>query len=112
MNNTKKPIALTMGDASGVGPEIIIKGFAERISLDDVLVYGDARIFRAGSNCLGIDVPSNIVTDWDEMQHGRVNIRDFRLLDEMDWTPGKINTKAGAAAYEYIIQATRDAINE
>ena len=42
------PLAVTMGDASGVGPEIVLR-LAAQGQLDDVLIYGDAEILRAGA---------------------------------------------------------------
>ena len=36
------PMAITMGDASGVGPEIILRRYAAGDLDENVLIYGDA----------------------------------------------------------------------
>ena len=48
------PMAITMGDASGVGPEIVLRQYAAGELDDNVLVYGDAEILRAGGELLGL----------------------------------------------------------
>ena len=40
------PIAITMGDACGIGPEIIVKLFADGASLPPTLVIGDEGILQ------------------------------------------------------------------
>jgi len=50
------PLAITMGDASGIGPEIVLRRFCEGGLGDDVVVYGDASILRHGASLLGLDV--------------------------------------------------------
>ena len=37
-------MAITMGDASGVGPELVLRNVADGTLGDDVVVYGDAAI--------------------------------------------------------------------
>ena len=98
-----------MGDASGVGPEIILKSFKEG-TISNEIVYGDTSILRAGDAYLKTNVPINTVTESCGPKEGHLNVRDFGLLTRDDWQPGIINVNAGAAAYEYICQATRDAL--
>jgi len=53
---TTTPMAITMGDASGVGPEIVLRRHAEIGLGPDVVVYGDAAILRRGVELLSLDV--------------------------------------------------------
>ncbi len=104
------PLAITMGDASGVGPEIVLRRFAEG-SLDDAtVVYGDAAILDAGAGLLGLDVLANVVDDPLQARRGCLNVVDLERLDAADLTPGRLNAKAGAAARDYVEAATRDAL--
>jgi len=48
------PLAITMGDASGVGPEIVLRTFSEGGLGDDIVVYGDAAILHHGADLLGL----------------------------------------------------------
>ena len=43
------PLAITMGDASGIGPEIVLRRFCEGGLGDDGVVSGDASILRPGA---------------------------------------------------------------
>ena len=47
MANVTKPIAITMGDAAGIGPEIIVKAFRDSPEqMKDCVVIGDARVMQ------------------------------------------------------------------
>ena len=93
------PLAITMGDASGIGPEIVLRRFCDGGLGDDVVVYGDASILRHGASLLGLDV------DW-----GRLPIVDLALLTAADHRPGQLDAASGAAARAYVERATRDAL--
>lgn len=92
------PLAITMGDASGIGPEIVLRRFNEG-NLGDVVVYGDAAILRHGAELLGLDI------DWQ-----RLAIVDLGLLGAADHRPGVLDAASGAAARAYVELATRDAL--
>ena len=95
------PLAITMGDASGVGPEIVLRAFAagELGPADDIVVYGDAAILRHGAELLGIHL------DWASLP-----VVDLGLLSATDHRPGQLDAKAGAAARAYVERATLDAL--
>ena len=103
-------MAITMGDASGVGPEIVLRRFADGLLDDDTVVYGDAAILDAGAEMLGVDVRSHVVAHPAEARSGCLNIVDLDHLDATHLTPGRLNEKAGAAARDYVEAATRDAL--
>ena len=88
-----------MGDASGVGPEILLRTFCEGGLGDDVIVYGDAAILHHGARMLGLNV------DWDQLP-----IVDLGLLAATDHRPGRIDEATGAAASAYVERATLDAL--
>jgi 4-hydroxythreonine-4-phosphate dehydrogenase len=56
-----KPLLITMGDAAGIGPEIIVKAFKAG-ELADAVVVGDAAVFRraAGVMLAVIDSPADL----------------------------------------------------
>jgi 4-hydroxythreonine-4-phosphate dehydrogenase len=93
-------MAITMGDASGVGPEIVLRRATEA-GLGDAIVYGDAAILRHGAGLLGLD--PGIVDG--------LRIVDLRLLDSGDHRPGQLDAASGAAARAYVERATRDALD-
>ena len=56
-------MAITMGDASGVGPEIVLRRVAgRRVRPATVVVYGDAGDPRTVSELLGVDVEIEAIT--------------------------------------------------
>jgi 4-phospho-D-threonate 3-dehydrogenase / 4-phospho-D-erythronate 3-dehydrogenase len=92
-------MAITMGDASGVGPEIVLRHAVEH-GLDGSVVYGDAAILRNGARLLGLDVNVDSLP-----------IVDLGLLREDDHRPGELDAASGAAARAYVAAATRDALD-
>lgn len=107
---TAQRMAVTMGDASGVGPEILLRRYAAGELGDDVLAYGDAAILEAGAARLGLEVPLHVVGDSTATRPDHLNVVDAGVLEASDLTPGQLNPKSGAAALEYVRGATLDAL--
>ncbi len=107
---TGRRMAVTMGDASGVGPEIAVRRFAEGRLGGDALVYGDASVLARVADVLGLDVPVRPVAGVDECVEDALNVRDLRRLSVDCVTPGVLSPEAGAAALAYVDRATRDAL--
>ena len=93
------PIAITMGDPSGVGPEIVLRRHAAGQLPDDVIVYGDLAILRHGAALLGLDPALS-----------GLRVADAGLLSAADHRPGVIDAASGAAAREYVLTATQAAL--
>jgi len=105
-----KRIGITMGDSSGVGPEILLKAaHANRIPVPFV-VYGDAVPLRKLNEQLALGLPFHAVSSAADCRDGAVNIVDLQMLTPQDLTPGQINAKSGQAAREYVISATKAAL--
>ena len=103
-------MAVTMGDASGVGPEIAVRRFAEGLLGSDAVVYGDAAVLVWAAEALGLEVSVHSVDGPDEAVEGSLNVRDLGLLSAEQMTPGVLNAEAGGAALAYVDSATRDAL--
>ena len=106
------PMAITMGDASGVGPEIVLRRAADGAFGDDaVVIYGDAAILRHGAEVLGVDVEIAAIDDPGQWIPGRtLQVVDLALLRADDHRPGRIDAASGAAARQYVVAATNDAL--
>ena len=112
MTTERIPMAVTMGDPSGVGPEIVLRHFAAGGLGDDVVVYGDAAILAHGAELLGLDVDIDVVAR-DALaarRPGALAVVDAGLLAAADHAPGVLDGRAGAAARDYVVQATQDAL--
>ena len=104
-------MAITMGDASGVGPEIVLRRAAGGQLDDDVVVVGDAAVLRAGAVLLDLTVDINVISDPSQRVAGSLNVIDMGLLAAADLTPGQLSAGAGAAARAYVLAATRAALD-
>jgi len=100
-------IAMTMGDAAGVGPEVIMKSLVhpEFYAKCRPLVIGDAARLRAAARILGsaLEVRGLSVDQLDQakFEPGTVDCIDLKLIPEdLPW--GKLSALAGDAAYQYI----------
>lgn len=102
-------IALTLGDAAGIGPEIILKALKSFIT-EDFLIYGDTRILEKENRTLGFDYIFNAVSDVSQCVKGMVNVMDLHNLPPSDFTMGEESALCGRAAYEYIEKAVKDAL--
>ncbi len=58
MKNDILPLAVSMGEPQGVGPDIILSLFAHRAALDlpPFVVFGDPALFTARARRLGLDI--------------------------------------------------------
>ncbi len=101
---------ITMGDASGVGPEILLKALANGTLRWPFVAYGDLAALRLYNERLGYGVGLRGIGLPSEYQPGELNVVDHRLLGDADITPGKLNQKAGFAAREYVVSATHAAL--
>jgi 4-hydroxythreonine-4-phosphate dehydrogenase len=103
-------MAITMGDASGVGPEIVLQRAADGALADgSVVVYGDLAILRHGAELLGLDVRL-VGTEPGAGVIGSLGVVDAGLLGASDHRPGVIDAASGAAARAYVAAATDDAL--
>ena len=103
-------MAITMGDASGVGPEIVLRRFAAGQLGDDIVVYGDAEVLRAGAELLDLSARIRSIGSPSDAAPKHLNVVDMQALSLRDFTPGRLNAAAGAAALDYVERATRDAL--
>lgn len=99
--------AVTAGDSSGVGPEILLKAFQRGEIKYPFVVYGDWEVLGLYNGLLNCDVPLRKVSNAGEYQAGFVNVVDSGIMVRDEVTVGKLNKKSGLAAREYVVAATR-----
>lgn len=98
-------VAVTMGDPAGVGPEIIVKTFAEPdfTERNRAVVIGDVGILERAVELLDLPLRINpVITPEDGLyEPGVMDV--IPASDLPDALPfGKLDAKAGAAAFEYV----------
>src|SRR5919206_944197 len=98
-------IAITMGDAAGIGPEVIMRslGHADLYERCRPLVVGDAGRLRQAGEIVGSRLAVRAVTSPHDaaFAYGTVDCIDLKLIPtDLSW--GKLSAVAGDAAYRYI----------
>ncbi|MFC1983544.1 4-hydroxythreonine-4-phosphate dehydrogenase PdxA [Chloroflexota bacterium] len=110
MTTRVKPlIAITMGDAAGIGPEIIVKS----LSLEEVyriccpLVVGEGTTMRQTIELLKSSLKLNTIEKGTEVKGelGNIDLLDLHNLSRAEVILGQICTPCGRAAMEYIARA-------
>lgn len=99
----KQPvIALTFGDASGIGPELVARlltrpqvGAAARIVL-----VGDAWVWEDGQRIAGTNVSVQTIGDWREARHHDAPFlfMEMETVARRDITPAAVSAAAGRGA--------------
>lgn len=107
------PIGFTMGDAAGIGPEIIVKTYATGLPTP-ALVYGDAGVMQTAISMLGLDdqLRVEIISEPEACPDDPTVIpvlNRWQVLPE-NLPMGQINAEAGRGAYEYLCHAIDDAM--
>ena len=105
------PMAITMGDASGVGPEIVLRRAAEGALRDGAtVVFGDAAVLEHGRDLLGLALPIETIGQAGNAHPGPLCVVDAGLLSARDHRPGELDAASGAAARAYVAAATDAAL--
>jgi len=98
-------IGISMGDANGVGPEILLRAFKEGRLGGDFIVTGDSSALRKCDELLGLQTSLNIIKDSAGYRSGSINIYDSQILTVDEIKPGRIDKKVGKAALHCIKKA-------
>lgn len=103
-------IGITLGDATGVGPEIIVKALAhERVhAMCKPLVIGDAKRLESANRIVGGSMRVHAIQHPREALYepGTIDCIDLGLIPE-GLPYGKLSPLAGDAAYRYIAHTVK-----
>jgi 4-hydroxythreonine-4-phosphate dehydrogenase len=103
-------IGVTLGDANGVGPEIVLKAWREALVPRGFVVYGEGAALRHYNDRLGYAVPLRAVARPEEAREDALSVIDTGMLAERDIQPGVLSAAAGRAAREAVVRAARAAL--
>lgn len=108
----------TLGDVAGIGPELVVKIWSDpslhRSSIP--LVYGSAEVLRRTAREAGqsIEIVEFDRSDADRSAEasGPALLPCLRVATEevADVPPGRVDRRAGRAAYDYLVAAIEDAL--
>lgn len=98
------PLAITMGDAAGIGPEIIVKAFAA--GCGRCIVYGSARVMADAVTRLGLALQVHEVTALEEARFSPGIIDVVAACDIREPPPlGRVSPVCGKAAFDALLAA-------
>ena len=105
MSVLKPVLGITMGDATGCGPEIIVKSLMEAqfYEMSRPFVIGDAKIMERAVKIVGASAQVRKITSLTDAGNvfGVIDVLDMDNLPA-DLPFAKVDARAGKAAYEYV----------
>jgi 4-hydroxythreonine-4-phosphate dehydrogenase len=112
----KKPIAITLGDAAGIGPEIIAKAYGQAPELlQGCFVVGDAATLRRASQLVsagGIPLPLAVLEDASEVFALPPGCLPLLQMGALAAPPafGRLDAAAGLLAAQCVVWAAQAAL--
>ena len=112
MADVERPVAVTMGDPAGIGPEIVVKTFADPGFSTPAVVIGDVSILSRAVTLLDRPIEIRPIKRPDEARLGTGVIDVIAVSDlPADLPVGKVDPRAGAAAFSYVEAAVKLALS-
>ncbi|MED1490239.1 4-hydroxythreonine-4-phosphate dehydrogenase PdxA [Bacillus smithii] len=113
-DKTKHIIAIPMGDAAGIGPEITVKALnkPEIYDVCSPLVIGHAKVLENAMEFAGVSLKINVIHEPSsgKYEYGTIDVISLDNLDVGTLEFGKVQAQCGKAAYEYIETAVQLAL--
>lgn len=111
----KQLIGITMGDAAGIGAEIVVKALNHSALYDHAIpvVYGDWAAMEDALRFTGLThLKLNVIERCEQArgEYGTIDLVDFHLLEPGSWSYKKNQAITGEASFQYIIRAIQDAM--
>lgn len=102
-------LALTMGDAAGIGPEIIVRALdrPEAYATARPLVIGDLGVFQATIAGMGVQLTLHAIENVADgiFRLGTIDLLNLNNIRLEELKPGRVSPMAGEAAFECVIKA-------
>jgi len=116
MENKRPVIGITMGDPSGIGPEITVKSLMKKEIYDICrpLVVGDKEIMMHTLGIAKKDLKINAIKDVSEakFEHGVIDVLDLNNVDVEKLEHGVVRAEYGRAAGDYIAKVIQLALDK
>lgn len=109
--NDKPKIAITMGDPSGIGPELCLKLLEdpETLNLCQPVIFGSAEILELAANELNLNSPKSILSyeSWQSLGtvDSKVQLIDINNMNSNELMKGQVSVESGQASLEYLEKA-------
>jgi 4-hydroxythreonine-4-phosphate dehydrogenase len=103
-------LGITMGDSSGVGPEILLRSFAAGQIQHPSIVFGDLDVLRFCNEKLACGVSLAPHKLSDPLPAHALPVIDHALLTRDQLRIGEVSAASGNAARHYVINAAKAAL--
>jgi 4-hydroxythreonine-4-phosphate dehydrogenase len=96
-------IGITIGDPSGIGPEITLKALKSNNDyLNHTIIFGTLSIIEHYRDLLNITTPINVIDDVNQFKQGSLNLFNVVDLPLAEIPIGEVSATSGDAAYQYL----------
>ncbi len=105
------PLAVTMGDPAGIGPEIVARSFADLIADVRALVVGDVGRMRLGNEIVRTELRVREIAAVADarFEPGTIDVLGHDALPH-ELAFGVVDARAGRASFDYLQTAIREAL--
>src|SRR4051812_18583645 len=105
-----RPLALTLGEPAGIGPDITLAAWQRRteLGLPPFYLLADPDFIAARARLLGLEVPLRIVQANDATDAFTTALPIVALAEKVTAQPGHPDASSGPAAIASIRQAVAD----
>ncbi len=112
MTQAVAPLAVSIGDPAGIGPEIIAASWARRTekSLAPFFVVGGAGLLEAAAGSRKLDCPVVRIDEPDEASEAFARGIPVMGVDDCEYMPGLPDEQGAALALSSLAEATRMAL--
>ena len=111
----KPKIAIPIGDAAGVGPEVVVKALSESNAPEvaDCIVIGDKGVMETTIASMKSDLKINLIENVSDGNYSKkvLNLINLNCINMDTFEIGKIQAQCGLAAYKYIEKSINLALN-
>ena len=106
------PLAVSLGDPAGIGPELIAESWAQREaqSLSPFFVLGGFDVLRAAAETRGVDCPVIAIGDPSEATEAFASGLPVLVGEDCDYRPAQPDEQGAALALYSLAEATRMAL--
>ena len=105
-------IGITIGDANGVGPEILLRSYKAGKLSGNVIAIGDFAVLDFCNRRLSLNIPLFKINQIDDFIPNSLNVLDAGILKEKDIIIGQISQYVGYASLKYIETGTHLALQK
>ncbi|SFB01582.1 4-hydroxythreonine-4-phosphate dehydrogenase [Lentibacillus halodurans] len=99
MEKQKPTIGVTLGDATGIGPELIVKAFQKKEVRKQAtwILVGDKRVLLQGQNIAGLELDVTEIFDINQIKNkaGTLYFFDLANINPKDYKLGKLSVSSG-----------------